>query len=64
MVGQDGQSIAISEYVAMLHGAIKALASRVAELRPTEAPLNATGELCKANMQDVDLQLKVGERHG
>ena len=41
MVGKDGQSIAISEYVAMLHGAIKALASRFADLRTTEEHLNA-----------------------
>jgi hypothetical protein len=64
MVGKDGQSLAISEYVAMLHGAIKALASRFADLRTTKDHLNASGPLLKAEMHDVALKRKGGEIHG
>jgi Chaperone of endosialidase len=64
IVGKDGQSIAISEYVAMLHGAIKALASRFAELRTTKDHLNASGQLLQADIHDVDIKLKGGAIQG
>jgi hypothetical protein len=61
IVGTDGQSLATSEYIAMLHGAIKALASKFVGLRTANAHLQASGRLLEARLQDLERQLSGGE---
>ena len=61
IVGTDGQSLATSEYIAMLHGAIKALASKFVALRTVNEHLQASGRLLESKLQDLERKLSGGE---
>jgi hypothetical protein len=61
IVGTDGQSLATSEYIAMLHGAIKALASKFVALCTANEHLQASDRLLETKLQDLERKLSGGQ---